>query len=137
MIFRCILLAIRVILALTFLYAGLIKAGASQQFAIGLMPFTFLPDNWIDPLAWTLPWVEVAAGILLLLPWTKKMGASLIIVLCIIFIVALSWALREDIIIACSCFGEEDEVPSALKMQLVIVRDIVMALAAGLIVWKG
>lgn len=137
MIFRCFLLFLRIALALIFLWAGLIKAGASQQFAVGLMPFTFLPDAWVTPLAWMLPWTEVAAGILILLPWTKKLGAALILLLCLIFIAALTWALSEDIIIACSCFGEEDEVPSALKMQIVIARDIVLALAAGLVVWKG
>jgi uncharacterized membrane protein YphA (DoxX/SURF4 family) len=137
MIFRCILLLIRVVLGLTFLWAGLIKAGASQEFAIGLMPFTFVPDAWVDPLAWTLPWVEVAGGILILLPWTKKVGAGILLLLCVIFIIALTWALKEDIIIACSCFGKEDEVPSAFKMQMVIVRDVIMAAAASLVIWKG
>lgn len=117
-----VLLAFRVILAAVFFYAGLVKALSSAEFAMALLPFTFVPETWIGPIARGLPLIEVAAGVLVLLPWTRRYGAALILLLCVAFITALAWAMVNDIIVACSCFGEDDE-PSRGKMWVAIVRD--------------
>jgi hypothetical protein len=54
------------------------------------------------------------------------LGASLILGLCIIFAIALGWALANGIIVSCSCFGDDDE-PSATKMGIALLRDLVLA----------
>jgi uncharacterized membrane protein YphA (DoxX/SURF4 family) len=126
-----IALAIRILLAGIFLYSGLIKASSSAQFAIALAPFTFLPSSWLRPLSLMLPVCEIIAGALTLTPRVWRIGAGLIIVLCILFAMVLGWALANGIIVSCSCFGEEEE-PSALKMAISLLRDLVLA-ALGLI----
>ena len=130
---RWTLLAFRLILAGVFLYAGLVKALSSGTFLFALLPFTFVPETWIGPIAVTLPWIEVAAGVALLLPGTVRPGALLVAILCVVFIVALAWALANDIIVACSCFGQDEE-PSRGAMIVAIVRDVILALMAGLVV---
>lgn len=129
---RWILLALRLILAGVFLYAGLIKALSSGDFMLALLPFTFVPESWMGPIAFTLPWVEVAAGVALLLPWTVRPAAVLVIGLCAVFITALAWALANDIIVACSCFGQDEE-PSRGAMIFAIVRDVALAVLAGVV----
>lgn len=124
-----ILLVLRLILAAVFLYAGLIKALSSAEFAVALLPFTFVPETWIGTMARILPITEVAAAVLVLLPWTRRYGAGLILGLCLAFIAALSWAMANDIIVACSCFGEDDE-PSRAAMMAAIVRDVGLAAIA-------
>jgi len=128
-------LILRFVLAAVFLYAGIVKASASAQFAVTLAPFTILPESLIDPAATVLPWLEITAGLLILCNPTRKTGAVLIILLCLLFCAVIGWALSQDIIVACSCFGR-DETPSAAKMKLTIARDIVMALAAAAVFFE-
>ena len=125
-------LALRLILAAIFLYAGIVKASASAQFAVTLAAFTPIPQAMLSPLAILLPWLEITAALLILATPTKKIGAALIILLCLMFCAVIGWALSQNIIVACSCFGRE-ETPSAYKMKLTIAYDIVLALAALLV----
>ena len=126
---NAVMLCLRVALAGLFLYAGAVKAGASQEFAIALMPFTFVPPDWTMPLVLTLAWLEIIAAIFLLLPRVFPLGAALVGSLCVLFIGVLSWALSNGIIVNCSCFGSDDS-PSAWKMLLAIGRDILLLGAA-------
>ena len=122
-------LALRLILGITFLYAGIIKASASQAFAIALLPFTFIDSMWTGPLAMGLAWMEILAGALVLAPRMYEAGAAMIAGLCLVFIAVLSWALWNGYIVSCGCFGE-DMAPSAAKMLLAIGRDILIFAAA-------
>ena len=127
-------LLLRIALAAVFFYAGAVKASASQEFAMALLPFTFVPTQWTMPLALALAWTEILAAILLVLPRVFPLGAALVGALCLLFIGVLSWALWNGIIVSCGCFGADDS-PSAWKMLLAIGRDIVLLGAAAAIVF--
>jgi len=126
---RYVFLAARIVLAGVFLYAGIIKASASAHFAVTLMPFAILPQDWISLIAFTLPIVEILAALLLLWSPTAPYGAAIVLLLSLAFITLLGWALHNEIIVACGCFGQ-DETPSAEKMQLAMARDGLIALVA-------
>ena len=129
---NAILLCLRLVLAGLFFYAGVVKAGASQEFAIALLPFTLVPPEWTMPLALSLAWIEILAAILLLLPRVFPLGAALVCALCVLFISVLSWPLWNGIVVSCGCFGADDS-PSAWKMLLAIGRDILLLAAASAI----
>ena len=120
---------IRSVLGAIFLYAGIVKASASQQFVLALVPFTILPGEWLGNIAVALAWTEIAAGALILLPRVHLAGAVLISLLCVMFIGILAWAISTGLILSCGCFGA-DETPSTFKMILSIARDIVLLLLA-------
>ncbi len=124
------LLLTRFLLGGIFLYAGVIKAGASEEFALALVPFSILPESWTGPVAIVLAWTEIAAGTLILLPKVHRAGSALILALALLFIGVLTWALSNGIIVSCGCFGR-DESPSAAAMQASILRDIAIATAAA------
>lgn len=126
---------LRFVLAAVFLYAGVVKTSASAQFALTLVPFTFVPPSLLPWIAVILPGVEIAAGLLLLIGPTKKAGAALIFLLCLMFGVVLTWALANGIIVSCSCFGR-DETPSAWKMMLALGRDVLLAGAAAAVFFE-
>lgn len=126
----CIAL-IRFVLGATFLFAGAIKAGASEEFALALAPFTILPESWAGPFAVGLAWTEIAAGLLVLLPRVHRVGSALILLLSLLFIAVLAWALLNGLIVSCGCFGG-DEPPSAAAMWLAVLRDAGIASAAAL-----
>ena len=119
----------RVFLGGIFLYAGTIKASASEEFALALVPFTLLPEAWIGTFAVVLAWTEIAAGLLVLLPRIHRLGSTVILLLALLFIGVLTWALSNGIIVSCGCFGSDDP-PSATAMQTAILRDIGIACAA-------
>lgn len=127
---KAVIPAIRAALAAVFLYSGIIKAGAGEQFAMALVPFTILPPEWIRVFAVVLPWTEIVAGLLILLPRVYRAGSAVIILLCAIFIGALSWALATGLIVDCACFGA-DEAPSASKMLQAVARDAILLLLAA------
>jgi len=123
-------LTVRFILGGTFLFSGAIKASASEEFALALVPFTILPPAWTGVFAVTLAWTEILAGLLVVLPRVHRIGSAMIFLLTILFIGVLTWALSSDIIVSCGCFGG-DEPPSARAMQLAILRDVGIACAAA------
>lgn len=122
--------ATRFVLGALFLWAGIVKAGASEGFAVALAPFTILPAAWLAPFAISLAWTEIVAGALILLPRVHVAGALMIFLLSLAFIGVLTWALANGIIVSCGCFGG-DSPPSASAMRLAIARDVVIAAAAG------
>lgn len=131
--------ALRVGLGALFLYAGLVKASNSQQFALGLIPFTFLPAHSTGMIAILIAWSEVVAGVLILLPRINVIGSLMIGSLSGLFVVVLSWALWNGIVIPCSCFGD-GSTPSQEAMLLAILRDVFLlagAVAAFLIEWRA
>lgn len=128
-------LGLRILLAAVFLTAGLLKASASNQFAVTLIPFTIIPATLLPIVAFGLPVIEILAGLLLLIGPTQRVGAVLVLVLSLGFILIIGWALANGIIVACSCFGR-DEAPSALKMILTLVRDLLLLAGAGVILWR-
>jgi uncharacterized membrane protein YphA (DoxX/SURF4 family) len=128
--------AVRLFLAGIFLHSGLVKASSSAQFTLALAPFTVVPESWLRPLSILLPLAEIAAGVLMVMPRTKRLGACLILGLCLMFITALSWAMANGIVVSCSGFGEEEQ-PSLAKICLSLLRDTVIAALALLILWEG
>ena len=120
----------RVLLGGIFLYAGAIKASASEEFALALVPFSILPESWTGTFAVLLAWTEIVAGLLVLLPRVHRLGSGLILLLALVFIGVLTWALSNGLIVSCGCFGG-DETPSAAAMQMAILRDVGIACAAA------
>ncbi len=120
----------RVALGCLFLYAGFVKAGASERFALTLAPFTIISGAWTQVFAIGLALTEIAAGLLILLPRVHRIGSVLILLLSFLFIGVLTWALANNIIVSCGCFGRESP-PSASAMLLAILRDVVISAAAG------
>jgi uncharacterized membrane protein YphA (DoxX/SURF4 family) len=122
----------RILLAALFLYAGLVKLDASEQFALTMSKFSFLPENSVPWLALGLPVVEIFAALLLLVPTTARLGAGLVAVLLVTFIAAIGWTLQQGFTADCGCFGEEG-APSRGKMLFALGRDVaLLALTLGL-----
>jgi putative oxidoreductase len=128
-VIRATVIGLRLVLAGLFLWAGGVKASASQAFAVALAPFTFVPPELVPGLAIGLAWLEIGAGVLLLLPRIHEAGAALVAGLCTMFIAVLLWALANGIIVSCGCFGG-DEPPSAARMWQAVFRDVGILAAA-------
>ena len=96
---------LRLILGGIFVYAGVVKIINPAAFATDIGNYRMLPHEWINLLAITLPWIEVAAGLLLITgPW-KRASALAIMLMMVVFLAAISQATARGLNIKCGCFG--------------------------------
>jgi uncharacterized membrane protein YphA (DoxX/SURF4 family) len=128
--------AARIFLAALFLYAGVVKLGASERFTVTVANFSILPPDQAALVGMTLPWIEAGAALLLLIPRTARVGAGIIAVLLVTFIAALGWALHQGFLVDCGCFGDEPSISTPGKLVFAIARDAaLLALTLGL-AWR-
>jgi len=119
-----LVLAASLAMAGIFIYAGIDKIRDPLQFADSIAGFAILPAVLINLLAVGLPPFEIACGLLLLGPRTRRIGALAITVLSAIFLAALASALLRGLTLDCGCFGTG--APSRPRMWLELALDIVL-----------
>lgn len=118
-----------------FVVAALPKIADPPAFAHMIYNYRMLPGGLVNALALVLPWVELLAGLALILGVWKKEAAVVAAVLLIVFIVAIGFNLARGHAVDCGCF----DVSSAGKsreellseMKWVLLRDVGLLLLAG------
>ena len=121
---KYVVLAISLAIAAVFIYAGIDKIRDPLQFADNIAGFAILPAVLINLLAMGLPPFEIACGILLLTPRTRRVGALAVTIITVMFIIALSSALLRGLTLDCGCFGVG--APSRSRMWLELALDAVL-----------
>lgn len=126
---RVIRLIFRLIVGGVFIFASLHKISSPPAFARIIYGYKIFPGFLINLSAIVLPWVELFAGLFLVLGIFQR-GACLIInSLLLIFALAISFNVARGLEFDCGCFSfssGEGGSPGEI-----IIRDILM-LAAGL-----
>ncbi len=105
-------LSMRVLLGAWFLYSGGIKLWGSglEAFVRDVGNYRLLPDAWVVPVAYLVPWTEVIAGLLLMVGVCRK-GAILVIFGMVIgFMVFIGWAWQQQLDISCGCQGSGEPI---------------------------
>ena len=95
----------RILLGAFFLYAGFLKIEDASSFAGKVAAYEILPYQWNYVVAATLPWIEVACGVLLLVNRRVRPAALVVGTMNMVFIVALVSVLLRGLDIDCGCFG--------------------------------
>jgi putative oxidoreductase len=134
-------LTVRVQIALgaLFVAAALPKISDPPSFAHMIYNYRILPAGLVNISALTMPWVELLAGLALILGLWVRPARWLIGAMLVVFILAISFNLWRDNAIDCGCF----DVSAAGKthdeqirdMWMVIVRDIGMLLMVAQLWW--
>jgi putative oxidoreductase len=119
-----LVLAVSLAVAAVFVYAGVDKLRDPLQFADSIAAFAILPAVLINLLAFGLPPFEIACGLLLLGPRTRRIGALAVVAVSILFFTALASALLRGLTLDCGCFGPG--APSRPRMWLELVVDAVL-----------
>ena len=116
---------VRMILALIFIWAGVVKILDPDSFAIILEAFDLLPYTWIMPIAVGLPILEILAAIGLL--FDVRGSLSAIAGLLVLFLAVLGYGVWLGLDIDCGCFGPGDPEGEAYKgLRPALYRDLVM-----------
>ena len=121
----------RVLLGGVLILAGVLKAKAPYEAAAAVRAYQVLPNSLASLLGHTLPWLEIGAGLLLVLGVAVKKSAWFGGALMVLFIVAISQAWARGLSIDCGCFGNGGAVaPGHTKYLQEILRDIGLMLCA-------
>jgi uncharacterized membrane protein YphA (DoxX/SURF4 family) len=103
---RWLLIVGRLTVAGIFLYAGYEKVRQPWlQFAVSVDSFKAVPDTWIEPIAVTLPWCEIALGIALLTGIFARWFSLIATLLLTLFLSVGIRAYAKGLQVDCGCFG--------------------------------
>ncbi len=118
-------LAIRFYLGGLFVYASWHKIIYPELFAIDIATYDILPLILINPMAIVLPYIELVAGLMLLIGLRVRTAALLVTGMMAIFTIALIIALAQGLDMSCGCFASQgmEEDPISLKT---LVRDLAL-----------
>jgi uncharacterized membrane protein YphA (DoxX/SURF4 family) len=104
-------LLLRILLGLVFCYAAYVKLREPWlYFATSISSYRLLPDWAVLALARTLPWTELAVGVVLLSGWLLKVASPAASLLLIVFYAAMLRAYAAGAGIDCACFGPGDTI---------------------------
>jgi uncharacterized membrane protein YphA (DoxX/SURF4 family) len=112
-----------------FLYAGGLKIADPAAFAGSVAAYKLIPTFGNYLVAATLPWVEVLCGLLLVAGYRVRAGATLILLMNLVFVVALTSAIIRGLDIDCGCFRQGGPKTSP---WIALLRDL--AFIAGIVV---
>jgi len=136
-------LTIRVQLALgaIFVIAAIPKIADPPSFAHMIYNYRLVPGSLINLSALVMPWVELLAGLALILGVWKAAARTVIGILLAVFIIAISINLARDNAIDCGCFNVADRGKTheqrIFDMKVDVVRDLGMLLMVGQLWWAG
>jgi putative oxidoreductase len=137
-------LTVRVQLALGifFVAAALPKLVDPPSFAHMIYNYRLVPGSVVNVMALVMPWLELLAGLALILGIWTRASAGLVGALLLVFVAAISVNLARGNLIDCGCFDVARANRTAderlADMRLDILRDLGMLLMVVQIVWaKG
>lgn len=97
---------LRVVLGGVFLYAGGLKIADPVAFAGNIAAYKLLPTFGNYLVAAILPWVELLCGLLLVAGYRVRAAATLVLIMNLIFVAALTSAIVRGLDIDCGCFRQ-------------------------------
>ncbi|HOB54050.1 MAG TPA: MauE/DoxX family redox-associated membrane protein [Acidobacteriota bacterium] len=124
----------RAVLGGVFIWASVSKVADPAAFAQSIVNYKIITAPvWVNLAAVILPWVELTAGILLILNlWSR--GAWVILTgLVLVFSVLIATTMVRGIDIACGCFGSAETSRVGLGLLL---RDLALFVPAVLVFLK-
>jgi len=104
--FRVAALLLRFALGIIFLYAAWTKISRPWElFAMAIDSYGLLPLKWVELVARTLPWLEVAIGVFLIAGIFLRSAAVATTLLLAVFFSLMVRAYAKGMQINCGCFG--------------------------------
>jgi uncharacterized membrane protein YphA (DoxX/SURF4 family) len=129
-----LLLIFRIILGFIFIYAGIEKIIDPEGFARSISNYKLLPFPAVNFFAVILPWIELIAGLLLVLGIAVKENSFIITSLLGIFIIAIIISLFRGLNIDCGCFGTDGG--SKIGIQK-LIENVLLTISGLILIYFG
>jgi putative oxidoreductase len=124
----------RLYLGWVFILASAYKIAHPASFALDIATYDILPLSLVNPMAIMLPWVEVAAGVMLVLGFRVRAAALAVTGMMFMFIVAILLALAKGLNMSCGCFASQAAVEDDPISYLTVLRDAGWLILAAYVV---
>jgi putative oxidoreductase len=92
-------------------------------FAVDIATYGILPLSLVNLMAITLPWMELAAGIMLVVGFKVRAAALLVSGMMVMFIAALAVALAQGLDMSCGCFASQGAQSEDPISSVTVLRD--------------
>lgn len=119
-------------LGVLFVGACLHKIANPYSFAVDVATYDILPVALVNLTAIVLPWIELAAGTMLLLGVRTRPAALLVAAMMVLFIAALLIALASGLDMSCGCFASQGAEDDPISLATVL-RDLTWLALAFLV----
>lgn len=129
------LLSCRFIAGGAFIIAPIMKLQNPQSFMLSINGFGLVPPTLVPFMAYFIPWLELACGILLLYGLWTRAAAVAAGGLYAMFTLALAYVILAGLPVDCGCFG--GLFGGETVSWTMIARNGVFLIASGALVWKG
>jgi uncharacterized membrane protein YphA (DoxX/SURF4 family) len=117
-------LPLRWYLGCVFVLACQHKIAHPGSFAIDVATYGILPLSLVNLTAITLPWVELAAGIMLIVGLKARAAALMVFGMMVMFIAALAVALAQGLDMSCGCFASQGAQGEDPISTMTVLRDL-------------
>ncbi len=133
---------LRIALGGLFVFAAFTKLNNIQAFAFAIKGFKVLDADkhgqLIISAAYTMPWIEMIAGVMLIIGLRTRAAIATIGLMLMFFIVALIHVILDDTIDAdCSCFGDMNLVCDSAVSWCQVIRNLILLLPVIYLLWRG
>ncbi|MCK9920898.1 DoxX family membrane protein [Frankia sp. AgPm24] len=135
---RVVSTALRLVLGAVWLAAGLLKINDPDGMLRSVRAFRILPESLVQPVAYGVPFLEIALGVLLVLGLAVRVSAVVSALMFATYIAAIASAAARGLRIDCGCFSSGGDLgadaPTHYTSEL--VRDSLLLLVALVLVWR-
>ena len=122
----------RLPLGAVFIYAAWEKILEPADFAATIHNYRLFPPPVVAPLAITLPWLEMTAGVLVVIGVWKRAAALVLGALLAAFMLAVGYNLARGLDFECGCFGSGSRRAGINLMW----QDALLLICAAMLVLK-
>lgn len=125
-----LILLLRLILGVTFIYSSFEKVLNPHQFGIAVRAYQIIPMNLSNIFALAIAWTELVAGVLLILGVFTRQAAAAIGLLLVTFIAAIAIVMVKGLVIDCGCFSPSG---GSTVGPFLLVRNLLLLAACVLV----
>jgi len=104
-----LLLAVRLVLGGIFIFAAIDKIAEPDAFAKSISNYHLIPTVALNIMALTMPWIELIAGIFLVIGVRLRAASALISGMLVVFLIAIISAILRGYNIDCGCFAQTSQ----------------------------
>jgi uncharacterized membrane protein YphA (DoxX/SURF4 family) len=130
--------AARLLLAAVWVWAALAKISDPDAAVRAVRAYQLLPEALVHPVAWGLPFAELALAVLLAAGLATRLAGACSAVLLGVFMVAIASAWARGLQIHCGCFGGGGPASGvdARDYLVELVRDAGLLAVAVALAWR-
>lgn len=135
---RIVSTVLRLGLGAVWLVAGALKINDPGGMVRSVRAFRILPEALVQPVAYAVPFLEIALGLLLIVGLAVRVTALLSALMFATYIAAIASAAARGLRIDCGCFSTGGDLAADAPTHYTseLIRDSLLLAAAALLTWR-